>query len=79
MTCNSGDALLCSVASDTADMLVVACSVSRVAESNIVGNTSTVMPRSIDDINPRCVASGMDVISMFGYEPVRPVLPHLLQ
>ena len=62
-------------------ILAVACPVSTVLESYMTGNTSrptaqttTIIPRSSDDVSKRCFTSGMDVIDMFGYKPVRSVI-----
>jgi len=64
-------------------LLAVACLVSTAGAEEryklVIGNTSraqttTMIPRSSDGVNQRCFTSGMDVINMFGYKPVRSVI-----
>jgi len=54
--------------------MVVACPTEIIMDSDIARNTTqtTILPRFTgDDDSQRCFTSGMDVINMFSYKPVR--------
>jgi len=63
-------------------MLVLACSAG--TDMNMAENASwfsahtTNNPRSSDDADQHCFTSGMDIINMYSYTPVRSVLVHCL-